>query len=70
MVLGDLDKDMKKKMKLAHQLIPYTTINLEWIKKLNISHDTIKRPRENIGSKISDIPSNIFANVSPRAREI
>ena len=32
---------------------------------------TIKVLAENIGSKISDIPcSNIFANVSPRAREI
>ena len=36
-----------------------------------MSHNTIKVLEENIGSEISDIPhSSIFANVSPRAREI
>ena len=41
------------------------------IKDLNISLDTINALEANIGSKISDIPhSNIFANISPRAREI
>ena len=58
-------------MKLNHQLTSYTRINSKWIKDLNISHDTIKVLMGNIGSKISDIPqSNIFANISPRAREI
>ena len=42
-----------------------------WIKDLNISCDTIKVLEENIGRKISDIPcSNIFMDMSPRAREI
>ena len=55
-------------MKLDHQLTPYTRINSRWIKDLNISHDTIKVPEENVSSKISDIPhSNIFI---PRARDI
>ena len=58
-------------MKLDHQLILYTRINSKWIKDLNISHDTIKILKKNIDRKISDIPSsNIFANISPRAREI
>ena len=40
-------------------------------KDLNISRDAIKILVENIGSKISDIPpSSIFANMSPRARNI
>ena len=46
-------------------------INSKRIKDLNISHDTIKVLEENIGRKISDIPlSNIFTNISPRARNI
>ena len=40
-------------------------------KVLNISHDTTKVLEENIGRKISDIPSNnIFTDMSPRAKDI
>ena len=70
MVQGELDW-YTQKMKLDHQPTPCTTINSKWIKYLNISHDTIKIPEENIGSRISDtLHSKIFADVSPRARKI
>ena len=58
-------------MKLDHQFISYTRINSRWIKDLYISHNIIKVLEEIMGSKISDIPqSSIFADISPRAREI
>ena len=58
-------------MKLDHLLTLYIKIKSKWIKALNINRDTIKVLAETIGSNISDIPhSNIFANISPRAREI
>ena len=71
MVLGYLDSYMQKKMKLNHQLTPYTKISSRWIKDLNISHNNMKVLEENIDRKISDIlHSNIFTEMSPRARDI
>ena len=44
---------------------------LKWIKDLNVSHDTIKVLKENVGREISGNPcSNIFVNISLKAREI
>ena len=69
-MLGDLDSYMQK-IKLNNQVTLYTKINSRWIKDLNVSHGTIKVLEENIGRKISDILcSNIFTNMSPRARGI
>ena len=57
------------KLKLDHQLTPYTKINSIWIKYLNKSCYTIKVLEENIVGKISDIPySSIFTDMSPRVR--
>ena len=70
MVLGDLDSYVQK-MKLNHQLTPYTKINSRWIKDLNISRNTTKVLQENIRRKISDIPrSNILTDMSCKARHI
>ena len=70
MVLGELDWCMQK-MKLDHQLTPYTRISSKWIKDITISYDTIKVLVANIGSKISDIPHrSICADISPTAGEI
>ena len=46
-------------------------INSRWIKDLYISGHTINAQEKNIDRKISDIPpSNIFLDMSPRARGI
>lgn len=57
-------------MKLGNQLIPYTRINQKWIRIKYKSQNHKKILAENIGNKISDSSySNIFANISPRARK-
>ena len=58
-------------MKLEHFLAPYTKINSNWIKDLNVRLETIKLLEENIGKTLSDINhSRILYNPPPRVMDI
>ena len=58
-------------MNLEHFLTPYTKINSEWIKDLNVRPDTLKLLEENIGKTVYDINHrNIFFDPPPRVMEI
>ena len=60
-----------KSTKPEHTLTPCTKINSKWLQNLNIRHDTIKLPEDNIGTTFSDINhTNVFLGQSPKAIEI
>ena len=58
-------------MKVEHFLIPYTKINLKWIKDLNDRLETIKLLEQNIGRTLDGInQSKILYDPPPRVMEI
>ena len=58
-------------MKLEHFLIPYTKINSEWFKDLNVRLETIKLLEENLGRTFDDVnQSKILYDPPPRVMEI
>ena len=58
-------------MKVEDILKLCTKINSEWLKDLNIRHDTIKLLKEIISKTFSDINhTNVFFGHSPKATEI
>ena len=60
-----------KRMNLEHFLTPYTKINSNWIKNLNVRPGSIKLLEENIGRTLDDInQSKILYDPPPRVMEI
>ena len=59
-----------RRLKLDHLFTPYTKINSEWTRDLNMRPETIEILAESTGSNLFDIShTTIFLDMSPEARE-
>ena len=59
-----------RRMKLDHSLTPYTKINSKWMKDFNVRQESVKIPKQNIGSNLFDIGhSNFLQDTSSKARK-
>ena len=57
-------------MHLDHFFIPYTKINSNWMKDLNVRQEAIKILEEKVGKNLFDLGcSNFSLNTSLEARE-
>ena len=68
---GKTGQQTYKRMKLEHFLTPYTKINSNLIKDLNVRPETTKLLEENMGRTLDDInQSKILFDPPPRVTEI
>ena len=57
-------------MKSEHSLTPYAKINTRWIKDLNVRLKTIKTPKGKQAEVSERNHSNVFLDLSFKAKEI
>ena len=67
---GKTGQQHAEKMNLDHVLKPYTKINSNWMKDLNVRQEAIKILEEKAGKNLFDFGRiNFLLNMSPEARD-